>query len=316
MTTSPWTNLSVLEQSSPEATTASACPGFVGTSTNCASCVTGTPSCGRGSSNAAGHPSPAGLHHQRRGRRTRQLSSVPVGRRSSRAPHPSCGEGRQPAPSRRSDVRAMASVAVFAAMPPAWVQLNGHYTARGKRAANKTHTIVVFFCWLLVVGCWLLVVGWLLVVCCLLFVCLLFVVCCLLFVVCCCCHVLSCVVGCWGVGVLGVGVWFWTLPFSPCAPCAEPPCAGPPKISLFFFPSPATIFALFRLSLSGCLLVEFWCFRKAEKLKHQFWPKSVWPKSVSTDSRQSSPGSHGQCTHTLRVDKAHWKGAVASPPSS
>ena len=44
--------------------------------------------------------------------------------------------------------------------------------------------------------------------------------------------------------------------FSPLS--AAPPSAGPPKISLFFSPSPATC-SLF-LFLSGCLLVEFWWF--------------------------------------------------------
>ena len=68
-------------------------------------------------------PSLRACHHQRKVRSTRQdprwLSSVPVGLRASRAPHPSCGEGLQPAPCERSDVRAVASnaaVAVFAAM--------------------------------------------------------------------------------------------------------------------------------------------------------------------------------------------------------
>ena len=68
-------------------------------------------------------PHPRACHRQRKVRSTRQdprwLSSVPVGLRASRAPHHSCGEGLQPAPSRRSDVRAVASnaaVAVFAAI--------------------------------------------------------------------------------------------------------------------------------------------------------------------------------------------------------
>ena len=73
-----------------------------------------TPSCGQAMPPATS----LSPHHQRRSRSTRQdprwLSSVPVGRRSSRAPHPNCGEGLQPAPSRRSDVRAVASNAALA----------------------------------------------------------------------------------------------------------------------------------------------------------------------------------------------------------
>ena len=51
------------------------------------------------------------------------------------------------------------------------------------------------------------------------------------------------------------------------ASCAGPPCAGQPNISLFRFPLPP--FSLFlSLSLSGCLLVEFWwCFEAQVKLK-------------------------------------------------
>ena len=97
---------------------------------------------------------------------------------------------------------------------------------------------------------------------------------------------LLCVVWCWvlcvGVGVVvGVGVFVGFGPFgsplrrtSPAdppvetplrTPCAGPPCAGHPTPHCpkfrSFFPSPAP-FSLF-LSLSGCLLVEFWwCFRR------------------------------------------------------
>ena len=49
-------------------------------------------------------------------------------------------------------------------------------------------------------------------------------------------------------------------------PCTGQPSAGLPKISLFFFPSPATVFIL--LSLSWGPFVEFWwCFLKAGTLK-------------------------------------------------
>ena len=61
---------------------------------------------------------PRACHRQRKVRSTRQdprwLSSVPVGLRASRASHPSCGEGLQPAPCERSDVRAVASNAAVA----------------------------------------------------------------------------------------------------------------------------------------------------------------------------------------------------------
>ena len=95
--------------------------------------------------------------------------------------------------------------------------------------------------------------------CCVLLLCVVVVCCVLLCVVCC----VLCVVGCW-VLVLGVGMvvgFGWNLRFPPCAdsPCG-PPC-GPPKISLMVFPLPPP-FSLF-LSLSGCLLVEFWwCSRR------------------------------------------------------
>ena len=61
--------------------------------------------------------------------------------------------------------------------------------------------------------------------------------CCVVVVVCCCC-VLVLGVGCW------CGCWFWTLRFPP---CAGPPYARPPKISLIFpLPPPFSLF----LSLS------------------------------------------------------------------
>ena len=86
-----------------------------------------------------------------------------------------------------------------------------------------------------------------------------------------CCVVGVVGVGCWvlGVGVgVGVGVVVGVVdpPVLPCAgpPFAGPPYAGPPKNFALFFPSLPSlpIFALF-VSLSGCLLVEFWlCLKR------------------------------------------------------
>ena len=63
-------------------------------------------------------PHPRACHRQRKVRSTQQdprrLSSVPEGLRTSRASHHSCGEGLQSPPSRRSDVRAVASNAAVA----------------------------------------------------------------------------------------------------------------------------------------------------------------------------------------------------------
>ena len=97
------------------------------------------------------------------------------------------------------------------------------------------------------------------------------VLCCVVFCVVLCCVVLCCgVVWCGVVCRCGVSVRcvfkifvgaskICSFPLIPPPPDPLPrssPSTGLPKISLFF-PSPAP-FSLF-LSLSGCLLVEFWC---------------------------------------------------------
>ena len=89
----------------------------------------------------------------------------------------------------------------------------------------------------------------------------------LLSVCCCQCVVVSVLLSvccqCVVVSVLlsvGVGCWVLVLP-NPC----RPPCAGPPKISRFCFPSPATIFAL--SSSLGGRFVEFWCVFEGGTLK-------------------------------------------------
>ena len=107
-------------------------------------------------------------------------------------------------------------------------------------------------------------------------------------VVCCCCCVYCCV----GVVVLvlgvGVGCWFW------------PPCAGPPKISLFIFPLPPP-FSLF-LSLSGCLLVDFCVFSKAGALKCA----RLW---CETPAASGLPGVH---TTTRELQTCTFEGSGAS----
>ena len=95
----------------------------------------------------------------------------------------------------------------------------------------------------------------------------------------------------------------WTLPLDPPSgeppsagqPSAGQPSAGPPKISLFFFPPPATIFIL--LSLSWGPFVEFcWCFWRPEP-----WNVHIWALGLSCETPAAPPErAAGACTRTTR----------------
>ena len=123
------------------------------------------------------------------------------------------------------------------------------------------------------------------VVCC---CCCVLLLCCCFVVVCCC--VLLCVVVCCCV---------LDPPVLPCAgpPCG-PPCAGPPHAG----PLPFSLF----LSLFGCLLVDFWCFRRSGHSNVPIWALGL---SCETPAASGPPGLH---TTTRELQTRTIEGSGAS----
>ena len=134
----------------------------------------------------------------------------------------------------------------------------------------------------------------------------LYVVVSVLLSVCCCCVLLLCVgVGCW---LLGVGCWCWCGYFGPSGsplapnppadlpartpllwtPCAGPPYARPPKISLFFSVS-RSHFHSFCLSL-GVFTLNFGGVFEGQD--NQMCTFGVLGQSCETPAASGQPGLH------------------------